>query len=118
MNRRGFLKRLGMAAAGATLAVHMELGNIIPIPKVELFLNPVADYQAFAFPLIRRIFPALIAKELVSVQPMNGPTPTVYYLAHEAFKPRNRFSVLMAKLADALPIKGRHRAPKGELGNS
>lgn len=41
-----------------------------------------ANYPAFttfAFPLIRRVFPRLIANELVSVQPMSQPTGKVFY---------------------------------------
>jgi hypothetical protein len=36
-------------------------------------------FTTFAFPLIRRVFPRLIANELVSVQPMNQPTGKVFY---------------------------------------
>ena len=36
-------------------------------------------FTTFSFPLIRRVFPRLIANELVSVQPMNQPTGKVFY---------------------------------------
>lgn len=39
----------------------------------------VGDFQKFAFPLVRAVFPELIANELVSVQPMMGPTSQVFY---------------------------------------
>jgi len=40
----------------------------------------VQGFTTFAFPLIRRIFPNLIANELVSVQPMSMPTGMIFYL--------------------------------------
>lgn len=40
----------------------------------------VGTFTTFAFPLIRRIFPGLIANELVAIQPMNMPTGKVFYL--------------------------------------
>ncbi len=36
-------------------------------------------FPKFAFPLVRAVFPNLIAHELVSVQPMSGPTGLVFY---------------------------------------
>ena len=32
------------------------------------------------FPMIRRVFPSLIANQLVSVQPISGPTGVIYYI--------------------------------------
>jgi len=40
----------------------------------------VKTFTTFGFPLIRRVFPNLIANELVSVQPMSMPTAMVFYL--------------------------------------
>lgn len=40
----------------------------------------VKAFTTFGFPLIRRVFPNLIANELVSVQPMSMPTAMVFYL--------------------------------------
>lgn len=40
----------------------------------------VGDFQKYAFPLIRAIFPELAANNLVSVQPMLGPTSLIFYL--------------------------------------
>jgi hypothetical protein len=40
----------------------------------------VQAFTTFGFPLIRRVFPNLIANELVSVQPMSMPTAMVFYL--------------------------------------
>jgi hypothetical protein len=40
----------------------------------------VGNFLKFAFPMVRAIFPNLVAMDLVSVQPMNGPTSLVFYL--------------------------------------
>lgn len=40
----------------------------------------VGQFTTFAFPLIRRIFTNTVARELVSIQPMNMPTGKVFYL--------------------------------------
>lgn len=40
----------------------------------------IAGYDKVIFPLLRLVFPNLIAPEIVSVQPMNGPTGRVFYM--------------------------------------
>jgi hypothetical protein len=40
----------------------------------------IGDFEKYAFPLVRAIFPELIASRLVSVQPMQGPVSLVFYL--------------------------------------
>lgn len=40
----------------------------------------IGDFEKYAFPLVRAIFPELIANQLVSVQPMNGPVSLVFYM--------------------------------------
>jgi hypothetical protein len=39
----------------------------------------VQAFTTFAYPLVRRIFPRLIANDLVSVQPMSQPTGKIFY---------------------------------------
>jgi hypothetical protein len=43
----------------------------------------VADFKRISIPLVRRIYPQLIANKIVSVQPLTGPTGLVYYLRHK-----------------------------------
>lgn len=43
----------------------------------------IAGYNNFAFKLVRRVYGNMIAKELVSVQPMTGPNGKVFYLRPE-----------------------------------
>ena len=48
--------------------------------------NPIADIAKFkriSIPLVRRIYPPLIANNIVSVQPLLGPTGLNYYLRHQ-----------------------------------
>ena len=42
----------------------------------------LGTFQKFAFPLIRRVYPNLIANKIVGVQPMQGPVGQVFYLGH------------------------------------
>jgi len=40
----------------------------------------VGSFTKFIFPILRRVFPNLIAHDLVSVQPMTGPVGAIFYL--------------------------------------
>jgi hypothetical protein len=40
----------------------------------------IASFKRISIPLVRRIYPQLIANKIVSVQPLLGPTGLVYYL--------------------------------------
>ena len=42
--------------------------------------SDIAQFQRISIPLVRRIYPQLIANKIVSVQPLLGPTGLVYYL--------------------------------------
>lgn len=42
--------------------------------------SDVAQFKRISIPLVRRIYPQLIANKIVSVQPLLGPTGLVYYL--------------------------------------
>ena len=43
----------------------------------------LGTFQKFAFPLVRRVFPELIANKVVGVQPMQGPVSQVFYLGFD-----------------------------------
>jgi hypothetical protein len=49
-----------------------------PLFEVVITGNVLA-FTTFAFPLVRRVFPRLIANDLVSVQPMSQPTGKIFY---------------------------------------
>jgi hypothetical protein len=40
----------------------------------------IGNFDKFAFPIIRAVYPNLIANEIVSVQPMAGPVSLIFYL--------------------------------------
>jgi len=42
--------------------------------------SDIASFKRISIPLVRRIYPQLIANKIVSVQPLLGPTGLVYYL--------------------------------------
>jgi len=46
-------------------------------------VGQIGTFQKFAFPLIRRIFPELIANKICGVQPMSAPVSQVFYLGHD-----------------------------------
>lgn len=39
----------------------------------------VGNFDRFAFPLVRAVFPNLVSQDLVSVQPMDGPVGLIFY---------------------------------------
>jgi hypothetical protein len=43
-------------------------------------VGKLGTFQKFAFPLVRRVWPELIANNIISVQPMQGPVSQVFYL--------------------------------------
>ncbi len=42
----------------------------------------IAQFTPFLFPMLRKVFPALIANEILGVQPMSGPTGFIYTLTN------------------------------------
>ena len=46
----------------------------------------LGTFQKFAFPLVRRVYPKLIANFIVGVQPMQGPVSQVFYLGNDRAK--------------------------------
>lgn len=47
------------------------------------YVGNLGTFQKFAFPLIRRVFPELIANKCVGVQPMAGPVGQIFYLGYD-----------------------------------
>jgi len=48
------------------------------------------SYGTFALPLVRQVFPQIIAKDFVEIQPMSKPTGTIYYTGHKKPKKSKR----------------------------
>ena len=49
-------------------------------------VGKLGTFQKFAFPLVRRVYPQLLANNLVGVQPMQGPVSQIFYLGHDRVK--------------------------------
>jgi len=45
-------------------------------------VGTLGTFQKFAFPLVRRVYPELLANKICGVQPMQGPVSQVFYLGH------------------------------------
>ena len=46
----------------------------------------LGTFQKFAFPIVRRVYPQLLANNLVGVQPMQGPVSQVFYIGNSRAK--------------------------------
>jgi hypothetical protein len=44
----------------------------------------IGSWEKYVFPMIRAVFPNLIATELVTVQPMQGPTSLIFFMDYRA----------------------------------
>lgn len=61
-----------------TTAVLLENQRLIN--ELSTDTSDIAQFKRISIPLVRRIFPHLIANKIVAVQPLLGPTGLVYYL--------------------------------------
>jgi hypothetical protein len=61
-----------------TTAVLLENQRLVN--EISTDTGDVAQFKRISIPLVRRIYPQLIANKIVSVQPLLGPTGLVYYL--------------------------------------
>jgi len=83
MRRRTFLTAL------LTPLLPIEKLAPVIVPKTPV-IPPLGDFRAFAFPMIRRTFPELSFSDLVGIQPMDGPSGTVFAL--NIVKPKLTFT--------------------------
>jgi len=71
-DRRAFLKQI--LGAGASIVV---------APVVKLLPKKVAgDFSKIMIPMIRRVYPELLIKEIVDVQPMSGPVGLAFAMRY------------------------------------
>ena len=57
----------------------------------------LGTFQKFAFPLVRRVYPELLANKIVGVQPMQGPVSQVFYLGNSRTKNGGTTEVVYSK---------------------
>jgi hypothetical protein len=74
MDRRSFIKRIGLTLAGAAV-----VGSSVFEKQKEII--PELDFENL--PMVRGGYPELLARDLVEVQPMSGPTGIVFHLDYK-----------------------------------
>lgn len=83
--KTGLLRGIEDTHTRAATAVLLENQRLM-LEREKLFNEvstdtaDVAQFKRISIPLVRRIYPQLIANKIVSVQPLLGPTGLVYYL--------------------------------------
>lgn len=70
----------GIEDAGTRRTTALLLENQELLNESSTLTSDVAQFKRISIPLVRRIYPQLIANKIVSVQPLLGPTGLVYYL--------------------------------------
>lgn len=65
----------------AKSVIHERSEQGLPINEAT-HVGQLGTFQKFAFPIVRRIFPQLIANKIVGTQPMQGPVSQVFYLGY------------------------------------
>jgi hypothetical protein len=76
--RTGLLEGLDDRYVRSACAVLLENQRLMN--EVSTDTSDIAQFKRISIPLVRRIYPQLIANKIVSVQPLLGPTGLVYYL--------------------------------------
>lgn len=61
----------------------LALRDLQHVLKETTSTSDVAVFNKIAFPLVRRVYGGLIAKDIVSVQPMSAPQTLVFYLDYK-----------------------------------
>ncbi len=74
----GLLKGIEDRYVRSACAVLLENQRLMN--EVSTDTSDIAQFKRISIPLVRRIYPQLIANKIVSVQPLLGPTGLVYYL--------------------------------------
>jgi len=77
-DKTGILENIEDKAVKAACAVLLE--NQCLYNETVTDTSDIAQFKRISIPLVRRIFPQLIANKIVSVQPLLGPTGLVYYM--------------------------------------
>ena len=74
----GLLEGIGDRYTRSCTSVMLENQRLINETSTDT--GDIAQFKRISIPLVRRIYPQLIANKIVSVQPLLGPTGLVYYL--------------------------------------
>jgi len=77
-SKTGLLEGIKDQYTRSTTAVLLENQRLINETATDT--SDISQFKRISIPLVRRIYPQLIANKVVSVQPLLGPTGLVYYL--------------------------------------
>ena len=77
-HQTGLLEGINDKYARSCTSVLLENQRLMN--EVSTDTGDIAQFKRISIPLVRRIYPQLIANKIVSVQPLLGPTGLVYYL--------------------------------------
>lgn len=77
-SQTGLLEGIQDRHTRACTAVLLENQRLINETATDT--SDIAQFKRISIPLVRRIYPQLIANKVVSVQPLLGPTGLVYYM--------------------------------------
>ena len=77
-------------------------------------VGSLGSFQKFAFPLVRRVFPELIANKIAGVQPMQGPVSQIFYLGYS--RDVNGRTVENVYSKYNMTYAGRDAGPNASLG--
>jgi hypothetical protein len=64
-------------------AILVEKQDRVDEADAPTTVGKLGTFQKFAFPLVRRVYPQLIANSIVGVQPMGGPVSQIFYLGND-----------------------------------
>jgi hypothetical protein len=79
----------------------------------------IGTFQKFAFPLVRRVFPELIANKICGVQPMQGPVSQIFYLGYDRATDSRRETVYSKyNLTYRNQVAGGQWGGTGQMGGS
>jgi hypothetical protein len=76
--KTGLLNNIEDKYVRSATAVLLENQRLVNEASTDT--SDIAQFKRISIPLVRRIYPQLIANKIVSVQPLLGPTGLVYYL--------------------------------------
>src|SRR4051812_3170284 len=79
-SQTGLLEGIGDKHIRGATAVVLENQRLMNLTETSTDTSDIAQFKRISIPLVRRIYPQLIANKIVSVQPLLGPTGLVYYL--------------------------------------
>jgi hypothetical protein len=59
-----------------------KLNEAVDTGSTQTTVGRLGTFQKFAFPIVRRVYPELIANNIVGVQPMQGPVSQIFYIGN------------------------------------